>query len=113
MATHPTILAVLVLLEDSCLRIIVVFYGMRLVVSFQFRFISLLILSVSAFAQQRTLAPPEFIAWLPVTDAERALKAPLVEKDAGAEVLIGGPGLWTNSSRITRHFNGSSITMCE
>ncbi len=41
----------------------------------------------SARAQQRTIAPPEFQNWLPVTDADRQLKAPLVEKDAGAEVL--------------------------
>ena len=41
----------------------------------------------SAKAQGKTPSPPEFIAWLPVSDAERALKAPQVEKDAGAEVL--------------------------
>ncbi len=41
----------------------------------------------SASAQQKTLAPPEFQNWLPITDADRQLKAPLVEKDAGAEVL--------------------------
>src|SRR5580698_1104673 len=40
------------------------------------------------FAQQKTLAPPEFIQWLPVTDAERDLKAPRVDKDAGAEALL-------------------------
>ena len=39
-------------------------------------------------AQQKTMAPSEFVAWLPVTDAERALKSPSVEKDAGAEILI-------------------------
>ena len=42
----------------------------------------------SARAQQKTLAPADFTAWLPITDAERALKAPRVEKDAGAEVLF-------------------------
>ena len=41
----------------------------------------------SALAQQRTMAPSDFVAWLPITDADRQLKAPLVEKDAGAEVL--------------------------
>lgn len=40
-----------------------------------------------AFAQQRTMAPSDFVNWLPITDADRQLKAPLVEKDAGAEVL--------------------------
>jgi hypothetical protein len=39
-------------------------------------------------AQQKTLTPEEFINWLPVTDADRALKSPMVEKDAGAEVLL-------------------------
>ena len=34
------------------------------------------------------MAPSEFVSWLPVSDAERALKSPSVEKDAGAEVLI-------------------------
>jgi hypothetical protein len=28
------------------------------------------------------------VSWLPISDAERALKAPMVEKDAGAEVLL-------------------------
>ena len=41
----------------------------------------------SARAQQRTMAPSDFVNWLPITDADRQLKAPLVEKDAGAEVL--------------------------
>src|SRR5262245_27729219 len=41
-----------------------------------------------AAAQQRTQAPPEFITWLPITDAERQLKTPVVEKDAGAEILL-------------------------
>ena len=42
----------------------------------------------SALAQQKTMAPADFIAWLPISDAERQLKAPAVEKDAGAEVLF-------------------------
>lgn len=41
-----------------------------------------------AAAQQRTPPPPEFVSWLPVPDAERALKTPTVEKDAGAEILL-------------------------
>ncbi len=41
-----------------------------------------------ARAQQKTLAPADFIAWLPISDAERELKAPTVEKDAGAEILF-------------------------
>jgi len=41
-----------------------------------------------ASAQQKTMAPSDFVAWLPITDAERQLKAPTVEKDAGAEVLF-------------------------
>jgi hypothetical protein len=49
---------------------------------------SLLILVNQASAQQRLQPPPEFVAWLPVSDADRALTAPAVEKDAGAEVLI-------------------------
>jgi hypothetical protein len=42
----------------------------------------------SALAQQKSLAPADFVAWLPLSDAERQLKAPAVEKDAGAEVLF-------------------------
>jgi len=38
-------------------------------------------------AQQKTMAPPEFISWLPITDAERNQKKPSVEPDAGAEIL--------------------------
>ena len=41
-----------------------------------------------ASAQIKSLAPAEFVAWLPVSDAERALKAPVVERDAGAEILL-------------------------
>src|SRR5215813_14721093 len=41
-----------------------------------------------AAAQGRTSAPPEFVEWLPITDADRALKASTVEKDAGAEILL-------------------------
>lgn len=41
-----------------------------------------------AAAQQQTRAPSEFVAWLPISDAERAQKAPAVEKDAGAEILL-------------------------
>src|SRR5581483_9977178 len=47
-----------------------------------------ILISGSASAQQKTNAPSEFVSWLPVTDAERALKSPMVEKDAGAEVLV-------------------------
>jgi hypothetical protein len=43
---------------------------------------------IPAFAQQKTVAPPEFVAWLPVSAAEQQLKAPKVETDAGAEVLL-------------------------
>jgi Domain of Unknown Function with PDB structure (DUF3857) len=43
---------------------------------------------ISARAQQKALAPADFVAWLPVSDAERQLKAPAVEKGAGAEVLF-------------------------
>ena len=41
-----------------------------------------------AMAQLQTNVPGEFVAWLPVTDAERQMKTPLVDKDAGAEVLF-------------------------
>jgi hypothetical protein len=34
------------------------------------------------------MAPSEFIAWLPVSEGERTMKAPVVEKDAGAEILL-------------------------
>jgi len=46
------------------------------------------LLSITAAGQQKTAAPPEFVSWLPVTDAQRNLKSASVEKDAGAEVLI-------------------------
>src|SRR5208282_5158983 len=39
-------------------------------------------------AQQKTMAPADFTAWLPLSDAERDQKSPLVEKDAGAEILL-------------------------
>jgi len=39
-------------------------------------------------AQQKTRAPGEFIEWLPISDAERQMKAPQVEADAGAEILM-------------------------
>src|SRR5689334_19544477 len=41
-----------------------------------------------AAGQQKTGAPPEFVAWLPITDAQRNSTSASVEKDAGAEVLI-------------------------
>ena len=40
------------------------------------------------FSQQKTPAPGEFIQWLPITDAERQMKAPKVEPDAGAEIIM-------------------------
>lgn len=39
-------------------------------------------------AQQRTPPPAEFIEWLPITDSDKQAKSPVVEKDAGAEVLL-------------------------
>jgi hypothetical protein len=39
-------------------------------------------------AQQTTSAPPEFTTWFPLGDFERDQKTPLVEKDAGAEVML-------------------------
>src|SRR5258705_11466983 len=41
---------------------------------------------VSVANAQRT--PPEFINWLPITDVERQMKTPAIDKDAGAEVLL-------------------------
>ena len=38
--------------------------------------------------QQKTRIPGEFVQWLPITDAERQQKAPLVDKDAGVEALM-------------------------
>ena len=48
---------------------------------------TLLLTAMAAHAQQKTGAPAEFIAWLPITDGEKQQKAPLVDKDAGAEIL--------------------------
>lgn len=45
------------------------------------------LLSLPLLAQQKTPAPPEFVAWPPLSDTDRLLKAPIVEKDAGAEIL--------------------------
>ena len=45
-------------------------------------------LAQPAVAQQKTRVPPEFVTWPAVSDAERELKAPIVEKDAGAEILL-------------------------
>jgi len=42
----------------------------------------------SSSAQQRTPSPGEFVQWLPISDADRQLKSPQVESDAGAEVLM-------------------------
>src|SRR6516164_4090433 len=41
-----------------------------------------------AEGQQRTPPPPEFVNWLPLSDAERDLKTPGVDKDAGAEIVV-------------------------
>ena len=43
---------------------------------------------LSLSAQQKSMAPPEFVSWLPISDAERVQKSPSVEKDAGAEILV-------------------------
>ena len=55
-----------------------------------------------AVPQVKGSAPPEFIQWLPVTDAERSLKTPVVEKDAGAEIL-----LWR--VHVSDDFTGSDL----
>ena len=34
------------------------------------------------------MAPPEFVSWLPLSDAEHSMKGPSVEKDACAEILV-------------------------
>src|SRR5438477_538802 len=47
-----------------------------------------LLLAAQAAAQQKATAPGEFVSWLPITDNERSLKLPVVEKDAGAEILL-------------------------
>jgi len=39
-------------------------------------------------AQQKTLAPPEFASWLPITPSELQMKSPVVDPNAGAEVLV-------------------------
>ena len=38
-------------------------------------------------AQQKTPAPPEFVSWLPIAPAEQQMKSPVVDPNAGAEVL--------------------------
>jgi hypothetical protein len=47
-----------------------------------------LVLPCTFHAQQRTPNPAEFIEWLPITDADNQAKNPVVDKDAGAEVLL-------------------------
>jgi hypothetical protein len=50
--------------------------------------LAVILLSCSRIpAQQKTLAPPEFAAWLPITLAEQQMKSPVVDPNAGAEVL--------------------------
>lgn len=56
--------------------------------AFPFAGILLGICAQPGAAQQKTMAPSDFTAWLPVSDAERDQKTPSVEKDAGAEVLL-------------------------
>jgi hypothetical protein len=56
----------------------------------------------SALAQSKAPPPPEFAGWLPITDEERSVKAPVVEKDAGAEIL-----LWR--VRVADEFQGSDL----
>jgi transglutaminase-like putative cysteine protease len=46
------------------------------------------LVTITTLAQQKTLAPGEFAQWLPITAEEMQQKAPRVEKDAGAEVLM-------------------------
>ncbi len=50
--------------------------------------ILLLALALAVSAQQKTRAPAEFVAWPPLTDADLSAKEPIVEKDAGAEILL-------------------------
>jgi hypothetical protein len=45
------------------------------------------ILSAAPFSFSQTEVPID-VAWLPITDAERNMKAPMVEKDAGVEALF-------------------------
>ena len=54
---------------------------------FRYAFVCAL-MSAAGLAQQKQFAPAEFLVWPPITDAERQLRAPMVEKDAGAEVLV-------------------------
>jgi len=48
--------------------------------------VSVLFYSVPAAAQQKM--PPEFSNWLPITAEERQMQSPVIDKDAGAEVLL-------------------------
>lgn len=45
-----------------------------------------IVLAASGFAQKSALGPDAF--WLPVTEAEKQMNAPVVEKDAGAEAIF-------------------------
>jgi hypothetical protein len=44
--------------------------------------------SQPASAQQSTRAPLEFTTWLPISDSDRELKSSVIEKEAGAEILL-------------------------
>ena len=59
------------------------------------------------FAEPRVKGPDKF--WLPITDAERKLSAPLVEKDAGAEaifwrVFVGDERFGQDLQRVLYHY---------
>ena len=46
------------------------------------------IFSAAALAQPTHQPPPEFLDWPEITEGEKQMRAPLVEKDSGAEVLV-------------------------
>jgi hypothetical protein len=49
---------------------------------------SLLLAAITTFSAIAASAPAVNIGWLPVTDAERQMSAPIVEKNAGVEALF-------------------------
>lgn len=74
---------------------------LRINPSFGFAFFAILGSFPGIVAAQ---TPGDFVAWLPISDAERQLKSPTVEKDAGAEVLIWRVHISDQGRRIFYHY---------
>ena len=50
--------------------------------------LGMMLFTAAALAQPTHVAPAEFREWPQITEAEKQLRAPVVEKDAGAEILV-------------------------